>query len=811
MVALCALARSAAAADAGAVILQDLKRFNTMGTVLHVAAHPDDENTQLITALALGRNYRAAYLSVTRGDGGQNLIGPEFFEQLGVIRTQELLAARKLDGGLQFFTRAKDFGFSKDVNETLRIWDRQEVLGDVVRVIRTFRPDVIATQFNPDTGGTHGHHTASAVLGREAFKLAGDPKAFPEQVAELGVWQPKRVMMGNRGGGGGNNVAQIDVGGIDPVSGEAFNSIAPRSRAMHMSQFGTRGGRGAGRGGGGGPQMASFSLLGGDAATRDIMDGVDTTWARIPGGAEIGVLADQAIAQFKADNAPASIPALLAIRAKVAALPSDRLITEKRDLLDHIIQQCLGLTIQTIVQQAEIVPGEQFKIHHELKQTSNVPLRLTEVRCPTSGSISKLDIKLGANQQTVLDSQEKLPANVALTQPYWLREEGTVGMFRVDDPKLIGLPENPSVFPVEYVFDVNGQSIVLRDEPVQITGDKRRRLDVIPPVAMKFTSEVRVFSPSSARPVEVEMTSYRAGTNGKLELTAPAGWKVEPASQAFNLASVGEHAKFTFNVTAPAQPGSASVAAVADINGARFSNQRIEIRYDHIPLQLLQPPAKTKAVSLDLAIRGKNVGYLPGAGDTVAECIGQMGYTVTELTGNDLKLDRLKTFDAVVIGIRAFDTRTDFAPNLDALFAYIEAGGTVVTQYNRANVSNQQPGTYGPFRLQQSQLRVTDETAVMTFLAPDHPALNTPNKITQADFDGWVQERGVYYPSQWDERFKPILAANDPGEEPLQGGLLIAQHGKGYLVYTGLAFFRQLPEGVPGAYRLFANLISLGK
>jgi hypothetical protein len=785
--------------------------------VLYVAAHPDDENTQLITYLARGRGYRTAYLSLTRGDGGQNVIGPELFEELGVIRTQELLAARRLDGGQQFFTRALDFGYSKHVEEALRIWDRQAVLSDVVRVVRMFRPDVMMVRFNPDTDNTHGHHTGSAVLGREAFKIAGDPSAFPEQLSGRGalkVWQPKRVLLngGGFGRGGGTNAGaiQIDVGGNDPLTGESFASIAGRSRAMHKTQgFGNFGG-GGGRGG---AARESFTVLGGDPATKDIMDGVDTTWARFPGGAEVGSLSDQLIAKFDQQNLAANVPALLEIRSRLAPLPTDdRVVNEKRRQLDRIIQSCLGLTIETTIPSAEVVPGETLKLHHVATIRSTVPVRWTAVRYPSIGKDASEAIALQSGQSATRDSTQTLPPDTLMTQPYWRRQEGTPGMFRVDDPTLIGLPENPPIFPVENVFEVGGQTLVLADQPVQVTsdpakGETRRRLDAIPPVSLSFLSEVALFAPGSSHPVTVQAIAYRAGVSGSMALDAPKGWTITPAAQPFQLASIGQSARLTFTVTAPGQLSSADITAHATVGSAVYSYDRKEIRYDHIPLQLLQPQATIKAVCLDMAIRGKQVGYLQGAGDTVSECLEQMGYSVKQLTVADLIPDQLKNFDAIVIGVRALDTRADLRAALPTLFAYAEAGGNVIIQYNRNNGSMQT----APLPLQISGDRITDETASPTFLAGDHPALNTPNKITPADFDGWVQERGIYFPNQWDNHYTPILGFSDPGEQQQNGALLIAQHGKGYIVYSGLVWFRELPAGVPGAYRLFANLVSLGK
>jgi LmbE family N-acetylglucosaminyl deacetylase len=793
-------------------ILPELRSFREMGSVLYVAAHPDDENTQLIAYLARGRYYRTAYLSVTRGDGGQNVLGPELDEKLGVARTQELLAARGLDGGRQFFTRAIDFGFSKDYRETLKIWDKERVVSDIVRIIRTFRPDVIVTRFSPEPSGTHGHHTASAVLALEAFKLAGDPKAFPDQLVNLTPWQPRRILVNGRGVGTNAGNLQIEIAGNDPVLGISFSELAGRSRAMHKTQgFGNFGGRG-----GGGPRPESFQLLDGEPATNDILDGVDATWSRVPGGSDIGKLADEIISRFNSQDPAASVPALLQLRSRLAALPTkDPVVSEKRTQLDRILQSCLGLSVETAIPQAEVVPGEPLKMRHTAMVRSALPVRWLAVRYPAIKGEVRKPVELHANEASTRDSTETLPANTSLTQPYWLREEGTTGMNRVDDVALIGLPENPPVFPIEHVFEVGGQTLVVPDEPVQVMadaakGEVRRRLDVIPPVSLSFSTEVALFSPGASRPVEVEVTAFRAGTAGTLQLDVPAGWKVAPAKQPFRLATVGERMRLKFTVTAPAQAAPAKIVASAEIGGVRYANDRVEIRYSHIPPQLLQPVASLKAVSLELAIRGRKVGYLPGAGDSVDESLKQMGYAVTTLTESELTPERLREFDAVVIGIRAFNVRTNLAAQLPGLFAYVEAGGTVVAQYNRPG-RDQKTEQLAPYSLRLSNERVTDETAPVTFLAPDHPVLNRPNKITAADFMGWVQERGVYFPSEWDDHFTPILACGDPGEAQLKGGLLVAPYGKGYYVYTGLVFFRELPAGVPGAYRLFANLVSLGK
>ncbi|MGO8839311.1 MAG: PIG-L family deacetylase [Limisphaerales bacterium] len=809
-------ARAVETPPPAAAILQQLQSFREMGSVLYVAAHPDDENTLLIAYLARGRNYRTAYLSLTRGDGGQNVLGPEFGEELGVARTQELLAARRLDGGRQFFSRAIDFGYSKDYRETLNIWDKHQVLSDVVRVIREFRPDVVIVRFSPQPGGTHGHHTASTVLALEAFKLAGDTNAFPDQLRDLTPWQPKRILWNSGGfqrGGTGTNAIRMEITGNDPVSGESFAEVAARSRAMHKTQ-GFDNFRGFG--GGGGPRTESFQTLDGEPATNDILEGIDTTWNRVPGGAEIGKMADEVIARFDPANPSASAPALLELRSRLTALPfADPLVVEKRAQLDRILQTCLGLEVETTISNAEVVPGEEMKLHHSVVVHSDIPVRWLGVRYPGINVAEDAKSKaLRPNQPASRDSAQTLPANTLLSQPYWLREEGTPGMFRVDDTTLIGRPENPPVFPVEQIFEVGGQTLVVPDEPVQIKTNTanqkvRRRLDVIPPVSLGFDSGVRLFAPGQSRRVKVEITAYRTDVAGTVQLQAPTGWAVAPTNQTFHLAKAGDHKRCKFTVTAPADFTTGKIIASAEIGGVRYQNERKEINYPHIPLQLLQPTASLKAVSLNLAIRGRKIGYLPGAGDSVADSLKQMGCSVTILTDVDLTPERLRGLDAVVIGVRAFDVRTNLEAHLPGLFTYVEAGGTVVEQYNRPE--NSRTLKLAPYDLHLSGDRVTDENATVTFLAPDQPVLNTPNKITAADFTGWVQERGIYFPNQWDERFTPILACSDPDEAPLKGGLLVAPYGKGHFVYTSLVFFRQLPAGVPGAYRLFANLISLGK
>lgn len=794
-------------------LLQELRSFRETGSVLYVAAHPDDENNRLVPYLARGRALRTGYLSLTRGDGGQNLIGSELGDELGVIRTHELLAARRVDGAEQYFATARDFGFSKDSADTLQRWDRRQVVADIVRVIRQFRPDVVITRFSPIPGGTHGHHTASAILTLEAFQLAGDPQAFPEQLRDLPPWRPKRIWWnswtppGTAAPATGEQTIRLDCGGYDPLLGESFGEIGARGRSMHKSQ-------GEGRTGTRGPAMENFTLLAGDPAERDILDGVDCSWARIARGAHIGVLADELVAGFDPYNPAASVPALLRIRRELAQLDSEPLVQLKRAQLDRILQACLGLFVETVVDQAQVVPGENLRLRHAVVKRSGAPMRWLGVRYPGVRLQNDEPVALDDNVPATRDASATLPDETPVTHPYWLREPGTEGMFQVAEPALIGRAENPPVFPVEHIFEIDGQTLVIHDEPVQVINDPvrgeiRRRLDVIPPVSLGWVQSLELFAPGGSKPVSVEVTTARAGVEGTIQLDVPAGWRVTPASHAFALARAGDRAQFTFQVTAAAELGTASLTANATVGGQHYPHARVEIRYDHIPAQLLQPAARLKALTLNLATRGREIGYLPGAGDLVSESLTRMGYTVTTLNNGALSPERLQRFDAVVVGVRAFNTRGDLDSRMPALFAYAEQGGTLIVQYN--TTYGLQNTRFTPYALELSRDRVTNAAAPVTLLVPEHPVFTTPNRITAADFEGWVQERARFVPRSWGPEFTPLLAMSDPGEPPLQGTLLVARHGRGHVVYTGLSWFRELPAGVPGAYRLFANLVSLGR
>ena len=813
---------------APAEILHELDGFRQMGSVLYIAAHPDDENTELLAYLARGRNYRTAYMSLTRGDGGQNVLSGDLGDKLGVARTQELLAARQLDGAQQFFSRAIDFGFSKSYLETLKNWDKQQVLSDVVRVIRKFHPDVIVTRFSPSPGGTHGHHTASAVLAIEAFKLAADPNAFPEQ--KLLPWQAKRIFWNistfQSDKAKGVDALSINAGGNDVVSGESFVDIAQKSRAMHKTQgFDTFKFPGTAL-----PERTEkFQYLAGDPASRDIMDGVDTSWNRIPGGGDIAKSADDVIAHFDKEHPASSIPALLKMRSALHALAGKtkgtidaNVVVEKQKVLDHILQACLGLQVETSIAQADVVPGETLKLHHSVVINNSLPAQTViswqAVRYPGLDKEVKTGVKLQSGHASTYDSTETVGVTAVLTQPYWLEKPGSAGMQVVDNADLIGTAENTPAFPIEDVFEIAGQKLVVSDQPVQIGNANGgnivpRKLDIIAPVSMRFTADVVLLTPKTSHTVEVEVTANRPGQNGVLKLDAPPDWKMIPTEHKFELAKTGDHQLLKFTVNAPSKPETANIIASAKVGDRVYHSQNHSVSYAHLPPQMLQIPASIKAVSFELITRGHTIGYLPGAGDSLPENLQQMGYAVKVLDDKKLDAEQLKGLDAVVLGIRIFNVRKDIANVMPVLFEYVQNGGTVVAQYNVGNNRLNQLKTekIAPFDLHISGDRVTDEKSPVKFVAPDSPLLNTPNKITQTDFDGWVQERGLYFPDKWDEHFQPIIEINDPDEAATKGALLIAKYGKGHYIYTGLSFFRQLPAGVPGAFRLMANLLSVEK
>jgi LmbE family N-acetylglucosaminyl deacetylase len=790
-----------------------LQKLNVLGRVLYVAAHPDDENTNLMALWANGSLYDAGYLSVTRGDGGQNLIGPELREKLGVIRTQELLAARRLDHGRQFFTRAVDFGFSKNSEETLRIWDRDKILADIVWVIRRFRPDVVVTRFSPDDDKTHGHHTASAILAHEAFAAAGDPKRFPEQLAYVAVWKPVRLVWNTSPFFFSNRnipfdptgLAAIEAGGFSPLLGKAFTEIAAASVSMHKSQ-------GVGRPPQRGARKEYFKVLEGAPITSGLFDAVDTTWSRVPKSETIAEKVKQVIAAFAPGDPAAAVPKLLELRQALTQFNDKDWAAQKRAEVDSIVAACLGLNIESSASLAAVSAGQPLPIKFESINRSKVPVQLLEVRMPVSGETVKLDLALPTDQFVAKELAPIVPKDVTWSQPYWLRKPATLGTFAVDDQTLIGLPESPPPFPVEVQLRVGDQDLRYAVDTKYrsvdpIIGEVRQDLVVAPPVFANLSNPVFVFGDDKPKSVQVRVAASTAAVRGQLRLEAPKGWGIEPASVPVDLKAAEAEVFVSFTIKPPANASEGTLRAVVSVDGRDYSFARERISYQHIGLHVLMPPAEAKIVRADIRKKGELIGYIPGAGDEIPQSLEQIGYNVKMLGDADITGENLKRFDAIVLGIRAYNTQERIASWQTTLLDYVKAGGVVVSQYN--TTSELKTKEIGPAPLEISRDRVTDETAEVRILAPAHPLLNLPNKITAEDFKGWVQERGLYFSNKWDPAWTAIVSSNDPGEKPLDGGLLVAKSGSGYFIYTGYSWFRQLPAGVPGAYRLFANMVSL--
>ncbi|MGI4974675.1 MAG: PIG-L family deacetylase [Janthinobacterium lividum] len=845
-------------------ILLGLKKLSVVGSVMYIAAHPDDENTRLLAYLANGRQLETSYLSCTRGDGGQDLIGPELREQLGVIRTQELLAARRIDGAHQYFTRANDFGFSKTSAETFTIWDKEQVLSDMVWVIRQRRPDVLITRFPPDARAGHGHHQASAILAAEAFDAAGDPKRFPEQLKYVQPWQPKRLYWNTgsyfvKPGESMAGYLTLDAGGYNPLLGQSYGEIAARSRSQHRSQgFGSAAQRGE--------ATEYFQFVKGTPAKTDLFEGIDQTWNRVPGGVAVGKMVDEVIRKYDPSNPNASVAGLLEVHNQLqSGAKQDFWYLQKMLEVDELLQAAMGLHIEATAPATAIAAGKMAEVTVEAVNQGPTPVMVRQVWAEGFGRDTLLAKDLRAGQTLRFTLSLPVSKQVPASQPYWLREPGTIGMYTVpaeltlvqadlavrkksksenwltiDRQHLIGRPENPLSPNVTLEVTLQGTPIYLT-VPVQykhtdpVLGELYQPLAVVPPVMVNIpAARAYVFADQQPKQVPVTLRAGQAGVGGSLALQVPSGWQAEPATVAFNLKNKDDEQTINFNLRplAGAAEGKTELRAVATVGTEKYSRGIQTIAYPHIPTQTLFPEATAPLVKLNVA-RGhtKNIGYLMGAGDEVPEALRQLGYAVTLLDpATDLTAERLAHYDAVVLGVRAYNVLDKLKTQQPALLKYVENGGTMLVQYvvNRGTVLPE----IGPYPLTLSADRVTVESTPVTFLntlggaiivrqapkpilpvAPilSQALLSTPNKLTGADFtQGWVQEQGLYYPSAWDSHYQPVIASHDPGETEKQSAILVAPYGKGRYIYTGLSLFRELPAGVPGAYRILANLVESG-
>ena len=798
-------------------IYHKLEKLNFLGSALYVAAHPDDENTRLISYLANDMHAKTAYLSLTRGDGGQNLIGPEIRELLGVIRTQELLAARASDGGEQLFTRANDFGYSKHPDETLEIWNKDAVLSDVVRAIRTFKPDVIINRFNHrNPGSTHGHHTASAMLSFEAFDLVGDATKFPETAITYGSWQPKRLLFNTSWWFYGSkekfekadksNLVSVETGNYYPALGLSNGEIASLSRSMHKSQgFGSTGTRGK--------QTEYLEFLKGEFPqdTTNIFDGINTSWSRIEGGVAIGKILNPLLDSFNFQDPSTIVHQLVEAYRLLKDTKQGHWRSIKLKELEELIVACSGVFLEAVANKESINPMGAYTIKVEAINRGTNKITLSKITTVSGLILSSKEIALLSNEKENLElevtSQNKVPSTA-----YWLKSKGTLGMYSA--PKdLIGLPQTPAAEQISFTLNIDNTALqILKDvvykfnDPVD--GEVYRPFNVLPKVSASIAEKVLVFANENSQKVAVHVRAGKDNLEGTLQLNAPKGWVVS-SPQLFTLERQGETSTLWFTVTPPKNQSQGYLRPLIQIGDTYYDKELINIDYDHIPYQSVLLPSKAKVVRINIEKKGQHIGYIQGAGDGVGQSLEQIGYSVTNLDVTEISAQSLKKYDAVVVGVRAYNTIAALAFAQKELNKYVQAGGTMVVQYNTSHrlVTKQ----VAPYALSLSRDRVTDEFAPVTILDPSHSVLNSPNKITQEDFKGWVQERGLYFPNKWAEEFTPILAMNDKGAPQTKGSLLVARYGKGHYVYTGLSFFRELPAGVAGAYRLFANIISIGK
>ncbi|MBI5283317.1 MAG: PIG-L family deacetylase [Candidatus Solibacter usitatus] len=798
---------------------QQLERLRVVGSVLMIAAHPDDENTALLAYCAQGRKLRTAYLSLTRGEGGQNLIGSEQGDLLGVIRTQELLAARKVDGAEQFFTRAVDFGFSKTADETLRKWGRDQVLADVVWVIRLYRPDVIFLRFSGTTRDGHGHHQSSSILGQEAFKLAADPKAFPEQLKHVAPWQAKRILWN----GFSFNRQQeqeldkmperlmVDTGEYDHVLGSSYGELAGLSRSQHRSQ-----GMGSPERKGSAPNYLFH--YGGEPARSDFMDGVGVSWSRLAGGAAVQKLLDQAAAGYDLDAPEKVIPWLMQARKLIAAINHPDAQRKLKEL-DEAVVMAAGLWLEVNASQAEAAPGSRVTLNLTAVNRGHAAVELTGVQLQQAGRLP--GAALAYNKPHTAQLQWTVSDDQPLTQPIQLREPRSGDLYATPSQTDIGRAEADPVLTAHFLLQVDGAPVEISRAVEhryvdRVRGELTRPFVIVPPVAVRMPQTALLFASPRSRTLPVEIVANAAAVEGTVTLRTPPGWNVEPPAHAFKLDEAGKQAVLAFQVTPPAAGARGELAAVAKVGAHEVPSGIVRLSYEHIPPQTVLVPARTKVLREDVKTSARRVGYIMGAGDEVPAALRELGCEVTLLEAADLARGDLSPYDAIVTGVRAWNVRDDLRAAHPRLRQYMENGGTLVVQYNTLDGmfgGGDSPAlrNIGPFPIRIGRDRTTVEEAEVTLLKPDHRLFQSPNRVTPADFAGWVQERALYFPSQWDDRYEALLECHDPGEAPQKGGLLYARVGKGAYVFSSYVWFRELPAGVPGAYRLFANIVSAGK
>ncbi len=798
-------------------IYHDFLKANELGSILYIAAHPDDENTRLISYFENEILARTAYLSLTRGDGGQNLIGTEIGAAIGVLRTQELLAARRIDGGEQYFTRAVDFGYSKSSLETLENWGEEEVLADVVWVIRNFRPDAIVTRFPPTNYAGHGHHEASALLAEQAMEAAGDPNRFVDQLEYVEPWQPKRLYFNTSSwwnkdlaerARDNDNFLRVNVGEYNTLLGETAARIASRSRSQHQSQgFGTDVYYGL--------NIEYMEYVTGVKAdpSKGILDGVETDWQRID-AADVGKIMQKAIGGFDLADPSASAPLVIEALKMLEQKDSSPMRNYKIEELQKLLLKLTGTFAEAVCDENLYTPGDVVFTKINLLHQHNGEIQLQ--RLQSNKTIQDESVVLPKGDLYTVELPVKVSPDANYSNHYWLRKPYNF-LFEVPNLNELGKAENAPALSVSVDILVDSYAFQFEIPVVNKTVDPVKAvlykpMNIVPEVTFSFAENVIVSTGQGNEKAILYATNHRDSVEGELSLSMPKGWTSQPSSIAYVAMKKGSVQRFEFDLipgkNANSGPIDISFLPKGDKNPWQQTWNVSEIAYDHIPDQLFMQPASIRLQSIALN-KGKvsQIGYIEGPGDDVAKYLKAAGYEVTTLSANDVQAGQLSNYGAILSGIRAYNTREDLSFLNDKINAYVAAGGTYIVQYNTSHRLKSEQ--IGPYKFTLGRERVTDESASVNFLQPEHPVMNYPNTLGPDDFEHWVQERGLYFASEWDAAFTPILGWSDPGEPERKGGLIVAPYGKGYFVYTGISFFRQLPAGVPGAYRLLSNIMNL--
>lgn len=796
-------------------IFKKMQKLNVLGNALYIAAHPDDENTRLITYLSNASLINTAYLSLTRGDGGQNSIGPEQSELLGVIRTQELLSARGVDGGSQYFTRVMDFGYSKSAEETLNIWNKDEILYDVVWVIRKFRPDVIITRFPADHRAGHGQHEISAIVADEAFEMAADPTIFPDQLEYVDVWQPDRLLLNtgrwwNPDIGESEGVTSVDIGEYDPLSGLSYSELGADSRSQHKSQaFGVTWRRGESK--------EFLEYIKGSKPESGIFDGIDISWNRI-GRKDIEEVVSGLIQNYNFENPSKNIDACLKLRTLIETVEEENWKIKKLKELDDIIKSCLGIYLETTSDHSYMSPGDEVTFNMEMTNRSDLEVNIRHISSSSLKYDTLLQETLVYNQPLKINTKKTIPDGINETSPFWLKTPQENYRYQIDDPADYGRAISSESLVFDIGVEVKGQFISF-EIPVTYTwtdrmaGQQYKSLEIGPRLFVDIVEKVLIYPDNNGKNVNINITTRNQPAKGILHLKLPEGWMTVPQQINFDL-DQNESADFRFILNPPEAPSTGKITAIASIESHEYDRRLVEVSYDHFPKQAVYLPSEAEIVKLDIQKKGDRLAYIQGAGDDVGASLEQIGYEVIYVNELNIHSVDFKSFDAIVFGIMAFNNNAYLAEYSQNILDFVDGGGTVIVQYNNIRIGTKSPIIH-PYPIEFSgssaRVRVSVEDAEVRFIDPENPVLNYPNKITSMDFDNWVQERGLYFPVSWDEQYTPVLSSNDPGEDPLNGGLLVAKSGKGYYIYTTYAWFRQLPAGVPGAYRIFANMLSIGR